>query len=385
MVEKDMRPTRHRLTIRFAQEFVTEYFEQNPISQLGIIGMRDGLAVRVSDMSGNPNDHISSLQKWRDQDPTGQASLQNAMEMARGALFNAPSHGTREVLLVMGALVSADPGDIHSTITALVSAHITVRVIGLAAELAICRTLATRTNPNLNSTSTYHVARHEQHYRELIMDATTPPPTAAPSATSAATGTGADGQQNSLLMMGFPSRVVESAPSFCACHSKPSLGGYLCSRCRSKVCSLPTTCPACSLTLILSTHLARSYHHLFPLKNWAEVSWERAAKKPDQRECFSCLAVFPELEKQDTREERAQVVEQAKKKGMTKGNEKRDGGVSESGRYECETCKHFFCIDCDVFCHETVHNCPGCQSSEGRLMAEAQAAAHNGAMEGVEA
>ena len=44
-------------------------------------------------------------------------------------------------------------------------------------------------------------------------------------------------------------------------------------------------------------------------------------------------------------------------------------GVSESGRYECETCGKFFCIDCDVFAHEIVHNCPGCQSREGELMA----------------
>lgn len=43
-------------------------------------------------------------------------------------------------------------------------------------------------------------------------------------------------------------------------------------------------------------------------------------------------------------------------------------GVSESGRYECETCNLFFCIDCDVFCHEIVHNCPGCQSREGMLL-----------------
>ena len=50
-------------------------------------------------------------------------------------------------------------------------------------------------------------------------------------------------------------------------------------------------------------------------------------------------------------------------------------GVSESGRYECETCGRFFCIDCDVFAHEIVHNCPGCQSREGMLLV---AGAENG-------
>ena len=34
--------------------------------------------------------------------------------------------------------------------------------------------------------------------------------------------------------------------------------------------------------------------------------------------------------------------------------------ASESARYECESCGSHFCIDCDLFCHEVVHNCPGC-------------------------
>ena len=45
----------------------------------------------------------------------------------------------------------------------------------------------------------------------------------------------------------------------------------------------------------------------------------------------------------------------------------REAGVSESGRYECGVCRRWFCVDCDVFAHEVVHNCPGCQSREGVL------------------
>lgn len=87
MSEKDLRPTRYLLTLRYAQEFVVEFFEQNPISQLGVLGMRDGLAVRISNMSGNPTEHISAIQALRAQDPKGHPSLQNALEMARGALL----------------------------------------------------------------------------------------------------------------------------------------------------------------------------------------------------------------------------------------------------------------------------------------------------------
>ncbi|EER27501.1 TFIIH basal transcription factor complex p47 subunit, putative [Coccidioides posadasii C735 delta SOWgp] len=334
MSEKDVRPTRYLLTLRYAQEFVLEYFEQNPISQLGIIGMRDGLAVRISDMSGNPSEHILAIQALRTRDPTGLPSLQNALEMARGALFHTPSHGTREVLIIFGTLLSSDPGDIHKTITSLVADKIRVGVVGLAAEVAICREICSKTNAG--DDSGYGVALNEQHFRELMMEITTPPVTRSQKQAV-----------NSLLMMGFPSRTVEPSQSLCACHSKPSRGGYLCSRCGSKICTLPAECPACGLTLILSTHLARSYHHLFPLINWVEVPWNKASISSN---CFACGNPFPPVPVRAQWETRGGTVK----------------GMSVSSRYECTVCHNHFCIDCDVFAHEIVHNCPGCQSGNTR-------------------
>lgn len=341
MVEKDLRPTRYLLTIRYATEFVTEYFEQNPISQLGIIGMRDGIAVRISDMSGNPTEHIEKLKGIREQQGQGNPSLQNALEMARAALFHAPSHGTREILIIYGALLSSDPGDINETIESLIKDRIRVSVVGLAAHLQICAELCKQTNAG--DTGNYHVAMNEQHFRELFFGLTTPPVTRTKKQS-----------QSSLLMMGFPSRTTGSGSptktkimSLCACHSKLTRGGYLCPRCESKVCSLPAECPSCGLTLILSTHLARSYHHLFPLRNWAEIPWVEAR---NSKACFSCLTPFPEYNI-----DRLMIDANAPKDAEPKG-------MSESGRYGCEVCGNHFCIDCDVFAHEVVHNCPGCQS-----------------------
>ncbi|KAL8688583.1 MAG: hypothetical protein Q9218_005543 [Villophora microphyllina] len=405
MTEKDLRPTRYLLTIRYCQDFVTEFFEQNPISQIGIIGMRDGPAIRVSDMSGNPSDHISNLQALRKEDPKGQPSLQNALDMARAALFHAPSHGTREILLLFGSLLSSDPGDIHTTITSLVNSHINTTVIGLSAQVAICLTLVKRTNPQSNPQKHYNVALDEVNYRELIMRLATPPEAHTQQATQSVD----DSNSSSLLMMGFPSRITDPKPSLCACHSRPTTGGYLCPRCSSKVCSLPTTCPACNLTLILSTHLARSYHHLFPLQNWNTVPWSRASSPPHRHKtsCFSCQNAFPT--------EPTTSSSEPATKSTTNGTSKQNSGkaieshvpsrvapshalnaesastepsnvafrddnstrekrkqedqtVSESGRYECETCEQFFCVDCDVFCHEIVHNCPGCLSREENPM-----------------
>ncbi|KAG8406867.1 hypothetical protein J3459_018587 [Metarhizium acridum] len=339
MAEKDLLPTRYRLTISYALAFVREYFEQNPISQLGIIGMRDGVAVRISDLSGNPAEHIERLKAVEGQDPQGNPSLQNALEMCRGALFHTPSHGTREVLIIYGALLSSDPGDIHETIANLVTDKIRVSIVGLSAQVAICADLCSRTNAG--DDSQYNIAMDEVHFRDLFLASTTPPVTRTAEQSTA-----------SLLMMGFPSRTLApgGAISFCACHSKPLREGYNCTRCSARVCRLPAECPACGLTLILSTHLARSYHHLFPLRNWVEVSWTEATRSTA---CFSCLCPFPEPPK-----DKVDGVE--KSKDDTRHLKAK--GVSESGRYACEVCGNHFCIDCDVFAHQVIHNCPGCQS-----------------------
>ena len=309
--------------------------------------MRDGLAIPVSDMSGNPNDHINAVRELRRTDPKGNPSLQNALDMARAKLYHTPSHGTREVVIILGALLTSDPGDIHDTIKACIKDRIRVSIIGLAAQMHICAEICRKTNAG--DENSYNVAIDEVDYRELFMAITTPP---------VVRSTDPEAQrrnQAALLMMGFPSRIVEEKATLCACHGNLTRGGYLCSRCKAKVCNLPATCPTCDLTLILSTHLARSYHHLFPLQHWIEVSWDRAREKGTMQ-CYGCQSLFPTVPHvQDT----SNGLEGAKPTPRAKRAE----GASESSRYECTTCKNHFCIDCDVFCHEVVHNCPGCQSN----------------------
>lgn len=357
MLDKDMRPNRYIVTLRHAQEYVREFFEQNPISQIRVLAMHDGVCIRVSELSGNPNDHITAIQELRNPrqglptEPKGSASLQNALEMARGSLYHTPQHGTREVVIIFGALQTIDPGDINKTIRECVKDKLRVSIIGMSASMRICAEICSRTNAG--DESCYTVATDAGTLRDLLMATTTPPVIRR--------GTQGDKDVNkaSLLQMGFPSRVDEETPTLCACHSTPISGGYECSRCKAKVCSLPMTCPSCGLTLILSTHLARSYHHLFPLRNWITVSWQRA-KEVGSVKCKGCLNPFPPVP------EESKGKEKISEEDHTQTDTARAVGdqmASESSRYECESCGHHFCIDCDLFCHEVVHNCPGCLSS----------------------
>ena len=45
----------------------------------------------------------------------------------------------------------------------------------------------------------------------------------------------------------------------------------------------------------------------------------------------------------------------------------------------CGDCKQLFCYDCDLYIHETLHNCPGCET-----MASQDQAANNGEQNGNE-
>lgn len=359
MMEKDMRPNRFIAMVNYTQDYVREFFEQNPISQMSVLGMHDGICIRISELSGNPAEHVEAIKGLRSKEspkePKGAPSLQNALELARATLYHTPSHGTREVIVVFGSLLSLDPGDIHQTVKACVRDRIRVSIIGMSARLKICTEIVTKTNAG--DEGEYTIATDQEMLKELLIATTTPPVIRQAAATTTAPEPDSGA---ALMMMGFPSRVVEDVATICACHGNLTLGGYTCSRCSAKVCSLPVTCPSCQLTLLLSTHLARSYHHLFPLRNWAVVSWSRAREK-GSRECVGCLNPFPELPTLDEIQEQKGETNGQASRGQ-EGDENEDQKASESARYECRACENHFCIDCDVFAHMVLHNCPGCLS-----------------------
>ncbi|CAJ0920058.1 9877_t:CDS:2 [Entrophospora sp. SA101] len=215
-------------------------------------------------------DHIRALKNKKNTDTDGEPSLQNALELARSSLIHVPSHGSREILIIMGSLTTCDPGDINITIENLIKENIHVSIVGLAAEVQICKLMCKKTK------GTYGIVLHEAHFRDLLFEIIPPPPVSNAQ------------NKSELVMMGFPSSVNGSKPSFCACHQKLTTKGYTCSRCDSKVCDLPTDCPICELTLVSSPHLARSYHHLFPVENYVEVPWSGDIAP----NCFSCQVKF---------------------------------------------------------------------------------------------
>lgn len=134
----------------------------------------------------------------------------------------------------------------------------------------------------------------------------------------------------------------------CMCHldttsgCKLSTTGFLCPQCQAKYCELPVECKCCGLTLVSAPHLARSYHHLFPLPVFTEIM----AKDCNVRFCYSCATSFQE-------------------------------GRSLKA-YQCPDCKNILCSECDLFFHNILHSCAGCMSMSEKNFADGSNINNNG-------
>ncbi|CAN1307075.1 General transcription factor IIH subunit 2 [Linum perenne] len=227
--EMDFKPSRMAVIAKHVEAFIREFFDQNPLSQIGLVVIKDGVAQSLTELGGSPESHIKALISKLG--CSGDSSLQNALELVHENLHKIPKYGHREVLVMYSALSTCDPGDIMATIQKCKEAKIRCSVIGLSAEMFVCKYLCQETG-----------------------------------------------------------------------------GSYM-------------------------VALARSYHHLFPVEPFTEVSArQNELSRMSQKTCFGC---------------RQSLLNPGNKAGPC---------------VSCTKCKQYFCLDCDIYIHESLHNCPGCES-----------------------
>ena len=93
------------LVANCVEAFVREFFDQNPLSQLGIVIIKNGVAHRLTDLSGSPESHIKAL--GNNLECSGDSSLQNALDLVHGYLSQIPSYGLLSPLKTYGCTVEA--------------------------------------------------------------------------------------------------------------------------------------------------------------------------------------------------------------------------------------------------------------------------------------
>ncbi|KAG6886152.1 hypothetical protein C0993_000670 [Termitomyces sp. T159_Od127] len=226
MMDRDMRPTRFDLMLQTAREFIAEWFDQNPLGQIGVVGMRAGIGERIGEMSGtclffvpkvscahllnspgNPQEVLKHIADRHKLEPTGEPSLQNAIEMARSSMSHLPTHSSREIIIIFGSLTTCDPGNIHDTLDSCVKAKTRISVVALAAEMKICRSLCEKTGGQ------FGVALNEGHFHDLLFELIPPPAQQATlSRLSSASNARSANPSADLMLMGFPTRLPDTAP-----------------------------------------------------------------------------------------------------------------------------------------------------------------------------
>ena len=210
------------------------------------------------------------------------------------------------------------------------------------------------------------------HFRDWLMGQCVPPPAFA----------GHNRKDFSCLMveMGFPTRTSAEVPTLVHATQDTTLlarTAYTCPQCQAKLSELPADCAVCGLKLVLSPHLARSFHHLFPVSAFSEVALE--VSDPQQAEggrtvpstsssdistlqagvvldsslstsptinCFACLRAFG-----------SSLGDSSAVSSSNAANAK---AGDETLRFQCPECQNFFCADCDALVHTDLNNCPGC-------------------------
>ena len=332
---------------------------------------RNKRAALVSQVGGSPSQHKKNLEKCWSEDPAGHPSLQQALQVATTVLLQTPTYGSREILVMYGSVHTVDAGDIHATISSVADHGIRASVVGVGASVNICQVLANKTN------GLYRVGGDEEQLRELVLFHATPPPLT----TQMLRDFPAE-----LIEMGFPEQHNSEVEILSAVTHEFCKEGYQCPRCKAMLQELPSTCPICRLSCVASPHLARSFHHLFPVPifekvsvkpkqttNQAEAGGGGASAEDD---AATAAEAKEEIEESGADGSKALAAQYRTCNGCSRcirpeelcfrcprdnANQTLDGqgtpganaGTRRSGIDEA-----VYCMECDVFIHDVLHNTP---------------------------
>eukprot|EP00730_Choanoeca_flexa_P012746 TRINITY_DN4577_c0_g1_i1.p1 TRINITY_DN4577_c0_g1~~TRINITY_DN4577_c0_g1_i1.p1 ORF type:complete len:400 (+),score=97.83 TRINITY_DN4577_c0_g1_i1:80-1279(+) len=324
MKDDDLPPNRIECAANNLLQFINVFFDQNPISHLSLIEMKSGKAAIMTELNGNMAKHMRVLRQHafgtvESDKLKGEISLQNTMEVCIKLLNAMPTHATREVIIITSSLTSCDPGNVFETIQHVKSEKVRVSIISLSAQVKLHATIAEETG------GSYNVVLDEHHFNDLLLAHTIPP-------------VAADKAQAALVRMAFPSLIQvpvlhKTDKGFRSIISPR----YQCPRCLALQLELPTECKSCKLLLVLSPHLARTFHHLFPIAPYKELPVDNADNSNGEpptklslrvQRCAGCSVTLT---------------------------------TSKAGhRYKCTECQQVYCLDCEAFLHDLLHNCPTC-------------------------
>lgn len=291
----------------------------------------------------------------------GSASIQNALLVALKAQRGLPKYGRREILMVLGAMASLDPSHPASCIPLASATRTSISTIHLAAEMYICKRLATETGGALT------VPLSENHLVGALDSYALQGPTPlAPSPYSEDPLS----SQARILVMGFP--LMEPLEPYDELEHLndllPVSTHFTCPRCDHLLpatAALPTNCPICRLMLVKFQQLARSYALLFPQPSFQPHTLE------NEHPCHGCHHYIPPTALDATSTEKSVPATQSF--GTLSGLSSLANAASSSASsstpvqeqcFICNQCSSLYCGACKEGIAAHLHQCVGCMEQE---------------------
>eukprot|EP01138_Halocafeteria_seosinensis_P002155 gb/GECG01002205.1/.p1 GENE.gb/GECG01002205.1/~~gb/GECG01002205.1/.p1 ORF type:complete len:528 (+),score=64.81 gb/GECG01002205.1/:1-1584(+) len=364
MSATDLMPSRLSVVLSNLKDFLREFSDQNPLAQMCLVTTSDARASRATTMSANPAQITRYLSRLENALETeGEMTLQTALDISYSTLSLMPDYGNREIIVIHGALATCDSGNVFDTIQNLVKSRTRVSVISLSGEMYIARKVTEETN------GLFGVAESVEHFRDLLFQHIKPPPKTSREASERVT----------MVRMGFPHILSES--TIIDGDGIKRERGYQCPRCYCFTGEIPSACSVCKLNLVSSAHLARSYHHLFPVAPFVElksntdfkdIAGSGGSTKSDITEGPNNYGAYD-------KEVNDAVVKgaygSARSTGSTLNDRSDDQPTFSSSAWFCAGCMrkleeyesrfvcpeshNTYCSECDIFIHESLHNSPG--------------------------
>ncbi|KAI6190392.1 GPN-loop GTPase 3 [Aphelenchoides bicaudatus] len=298
MLDQSLFPSLINVSAKHLKIFLQNFFQLNPIAQIGLIICTDRKPNRLVSFTSDSRILVEALDGLDFAACTGEFSLQSSLNMALQDLQGQPSYASREIIVIMGSLSSIDPGNIFSTIETLKRNSIRCSIIGLNAEIYVGKKLCQTTGGR------YDVVMDEGHYKNIFDEHMRP--------VILNNDTDSD-----LIPVCFPTREAVFAPPACSCHKEEFSQldqFFICQQCGAHFCSTPIECTVCGMLLITAPQLARAFQHLTELDKFTEVEFEG--------NCNAC---------------QVHITDNA---------------------YECPKCESKFCNGCNDLTHKSLQICP---------------------------
>ncbi|KAK2951707.1 putative General transcription factor IIH subunit 2 [Blattamonas nauphoetae] len=234
------KPGRTAFLKQTLRAFAREFFDQNSLSRLGVIGLFHSEGHILVMPTGNLQDILSFCDKPLE--TGGEPSIRNGLKTAHIVLRFIPEYVSKEILILYSSVRTCDPTPIGDVVKDLKERSVRCFVVSFAGELHVLTKLA------LDTSGSHHVPMNLDVTQQILSKFTLPFPV--------------DSSSHSFtkairpIPIGIPQR---SSPEDVEDNS------FICPQCLSKTSQPPTDCPVCGLLLISAHHLSRSTQHIFPL------------------------------------------------------------------------------------------------------------------------